>query len=109
MLIDFEQLDETEIKNFYGGTQSTYARMFADESNRIMRGRLAPGASIGPHTHETGSEIIFILSGTGKAFCGGATEALTPGMCHYCPKGHTHNLTADGAEALVFFAVVPQQ
>ena len=44
MLIDFEQLDETEIKNFYGGTQSTYARMFADESNRIMRGRLAPGA-----------------------------------------------------------------
>ena len=26
MLIDFEQLDEREIKNFYGGTQSTMKR-----------------------------------------------------------------------------------
>ncbi|MBC5648667.1 cupin domain-containing protein [Christensenella tenuis] len=109
MRIDFNQLDETEIKNFYGGKQSTYARMFADENNRIMHGRLAPGASIGPHPHETGSEIIFILSGTGKAFCDGAGEVLAPGVCHYCPKGHTHSLIADGMEALVFFAVVPQQ
>ncbi len=109
MLIDFEQLDETEIKNFYGGAQSTYARMLADERNRIMRGRLVPGASIGTHLHEAGSEIIFILSGAGKAFCDGIEESLSPGVCHYCPKGHTHSLTADGPDDLVFFAVVPQQ
>ena len=52
MLIDFEQLDETEIKNFYGGTQSTYARMFADAAGNEWLGAqtiaLAGGGSLMP-------------------------------------------------------------
>ena len=83
--------------------------MFIDADNKIMRGRLIPGASIGLHTHETSSEIIYILSGTGKALYDGGEEALSPGDCHYCPKGHSHSLINDGDADLTFFAVVPEQ
>ena len=109
MIIDFEQIEETAIKNFYGGQNDTIARMFADEKNRIMYGKLEPGASIGIHRHETGSEIVYIIQGTGKAVFDDTQEELKPGICHYCPKGHSHSLINDGSGDLVFFAVVPQQ
>lgn len=109
MIIDFEKIPESVIKNFYGGEGDTVARMFFDGMNRIAYGTLAPGASIGTHTHENGSEIVYVLSGRGRAVCDGGTDELRPGLCHYCPKGHSHGLVNDGAEALVFLSVVPQQ
>ena len=47
MRLDFGTMDETVIRGFYGGQRDTLARMYADEYNRIMRGGLAPGVSIG--------------------------------------------------------------
>ena len=109
MLIDFSTMEETVSPHFKGGEKETAARMFTDENGKIMRGRLIPGASIGLHTHETSSEIIYILSGMGKVLYDGGSERVTPGQCHYCPKGHSHSLINDGAEDLCFFAVVPEQ
>jgi len=68
-----------------------------------------PGASIGVHTHETNSEIIYITKGTGRVLMDGEYEKLEVGMCHYCPKGHTHSLMNDSDAELEFFAVVPEQ
>ena len=85
------------------------ARMYTDELTKIMRGTLEPGASIGMHTHETNSEMIYILSGNGKVLYDNGEESLSAGDCHYCPKGHAHSLMNDGEENLVFFAVVPEQ
>lgn len=109
MLIDFEHMEEAIIPNFKGGEKETAARMFTDPLGRIMRGRLIPGASIGLHTHETNSEIIYILEGTGKVLYDDGCEFLQVGACHYCPKGHTHSLVNDSAADLCFFAVVPEQ
>ena len=109
MKLDFDAMEETAIPRFRDGEKTTYARMFVDGNNRIMRGRLEPGASIGLHTHEDSSEIIYLLSGRGKVLCDGVYEDLAPGGCHYCPKGHTHSLINDGTEPLEFFAVVPNQ
>lgn len=108
-MIDFTKIDETVIHNFYGGEGDTVARMYVDENNKIMKGRLAKGSSIGLHCHETSSEVIFILSGVGKAILEGNEEILTEGSCHYCKKGQTHTLINIGDEDLVFYAVVPQQ
>ena len=37
-------------------------------------------------------------------------ELLSPGQCHYCPKGHSHSLiNASPTETLVYLAVVPEQ
>ena len=67
MKVEFGVIEETAILGFKGGEGVTHARMFADGRNRIMRGRLEPGCSIGLHTHEESSEIVYVLSGTGKA------------------------------------------
>ena len=109
MIIDFNKLDKTVIKNFRGGEKELSAKMFTDENGKIMCATLIPGASIGLHTHETSSEIVYILSGKGKAMYDDTTEDVFAGTCHYCPKGHAHSLINDSEEDLVFFAVVPEQ
>ena len=108
MLINFEQIPETVIPKMRGGEGQVVSRMHTDEKNKIMRGLLAPGCTIGLHTHETSSEIIYILSGTGKVLCDGAYEPLAAGSVHYCPKGHGHSLINDSEEDLIFFAVIPE-
>lgn len=109
MLIDFSAMEEQVIPQFLGGEGTTRARMRVDELGKIMRGALEPGSSIGLHTHETSSEIIYILAGEGKVLCDGVYEPLTAGSCHYCPKGHSHSLINDSDALLEFFAVVPVQ
>jgi oxalate decarboxylase/phosphoglucose isomerase-like protein (cupin superfamily) len=47
--------------------------------------------------------------GTGRVLMDGEYEKLEAGMCHYCPKGHTHSLMNDSDAELEFFAVVPEQ
>ena len=85
------------------------ARMYTDGDNKIMRGKLEPGCSIGLHTHEGNSETIYILSGTGKVLYDGEYEPVSAGSCHYCPRGHAHSLINDSDGDLVFFAVVPER
>ena len=108
MKLCFSQMEETPMPQFKGGEKTTYSRFLADGHNRIMVNRLEPGASIGLHTHIGNSEVMYILSGSGKAICDGTEEQLAHGDCHYCPQGHSHTLINDGTEDLVFFAVVPQ-
>lgn len=109
MIIKFDEIKETELKAFYGGEGALIANMYVDGKNKILRGKLIPGATIGAHRHVPSSEIIFILSGKGKAICDGVEEFLTAGDCHYCPKGSEHTLINVGEEDLCFYAVVPQQ
>ena len=109
MLIQFKDLEEKELKAFYGGEDALRTKMFVDDKNKILKGRLLPGATVGLHRHETSSEIIFILSGKGVSLCDGVEEELFAGDCHYCPKGSEHCLKNVGDEDLCFFAVVPQQ
>ena len=109
MLIDFAAMEEQVIHHMRGGEKEAAMRIYTDAMGKIMKGRLIPGASIGLHTHETNSEIIYVLEGTGKVLCDGAYEPLAAGSCHYCPKGHAHSLINDSAADLIFFAVVPEQ
>ena len=46
---------------------------------------------------------------TGKVLMDGEYERVEAGVCHYCPKGHTHSLINDSDSDLVFFAVVAEQ
>lgn len=109
MKIDFDSIQESSIPNFKGGEKVFRARMFFDGLNRVMKASLEPGASIGLHTHDTSSEVIFIDSGRGTAVFDGEKEELKAGDVHYCPKGHSHTLINTGDEILKFTAVVPQQ
>lgn len=108
MIIPFDTMEEKAHQSFKGGEGTFFNKVVQDEHNKILNGRLAPGSSIGLHTHEGNSEIIFILSGKGKALYDGAYEPVHAGVCHYCPMGHSHSLINDGDEDLIFCAVVPQ-
>ena len=109
MLIEFDQIPVTVVPRMRGGEKEVSARMYQDENGKIMRGKLIPGATIGMHTHEDSSEIIYILSGAGKILYDDGEEPLETGSCHYCPKGHAHSLMNTGTADLEFFAVIPNQ
>ncbi len=115
MIIDFETMDVTVMPNFKGGEKEFAANIFFDGTNRIFKGKLIPGATIGVHTHDDSCEVIFILSGKGTIMEKepGASEEVTrsvnAGDCLYCPKGHTHSLMNTSKEELVFYAVVAKQ
>ncbi len=102
--------DEKQIfPQFKGGEGEMAANMFFDGRNRILHATLSPGSTIGYHTHETNSEIIYLLSGSGKVLINDGEERVEAGQCHYCPQGHSHSLINDGDVPLTFFAVVPEQ
>lgn len=109
MKISFDQINENIVPNFKGGEKSFATKAFDDGVNKIMKGRLIPGASIGMHTHQGNCEIIFVLEGSGKMLYDGGEERLNAGDCHYCPENHTHSFVNDGDCDLVFYAVVPKQ
>ena len=110
MIIDFKQMEETVFPNFKGGEKEFAANMFFDGTNRIFKGRLVPGATIGMHPHEDSCEVIFILKGQGVIVEDGVVSDIAPGDCLYCQKGSTHSLQNTSEEDdLVFYAVVPKQ
>lgn len=109
MIIDFTKIEEAVLPNFKGGEKAYNVKMFQDGGNRIMRGRLEPGASIGMHTHETDCEVFFILSGCGTVLLDEGSESVSAGQAHYCPKGAGHSLVNTGSEDLIFYAVVAAQ
>ena len=83
MKISFDSLEEQNIQNFKGGEGVFKPRMHVGNYNKIMRATLPAGSSIGLHTHDTNSEIIFIISGVGTMEYDDTMEILNPGDCHY--------------------------
>ena len=109
MRFDFPHMPETANQNFKGGEGVTYTRMFNDELNRIVMCRLPKGSSIGLHTHETNSEIIYVIAGQAKIILDGTEEIYEPGQGHYCPKGHAHTTISIGDDDLVMLGIIPEQ
>ena len=108
MKIPFDQMEVDIQPKLRGGQGEWHVKLFNDGVNKYLIGMLPPGSSIGMHTHETNSEVFYILSGTGKVLCDGEYEPLKPGDVHYCPMGHAHSLINDGQENLVVFGAIPQ-
>lgn len=109
MIIDFNNIEEQILPHFKGGEKEYAAKMQFDGSVRIMKGRLAPGASIGMHTHTDDTEIIFMTKGNATVIYDGETLTLSEGQCHYCPKGHTHSLINTSDSDIEIQAVVAKQ
>ena len=109
MKINFNELEFEKKDNFNGGNLYYLVKTYNDGLNKIMMGKLIPGASIGLHTHTDSSEIIYVLSGSGKNICDGIEERLNPGDTHYCKKSSNHTFINDGNEDLIFLAIVPKQ
>ena len=73
-MINFDLIEEIKLDNFKGGDGSVIAKIFTDNNNKIMKATLKKGASIGMHTHDTSSEIIFVINGTASCDIDGKKE-----------------------------------
>lgn len=109
MKINFDELDLQVINNFQGGKKEFRANIFTDDLNKIIKGRCIASSSIGLHTHNTSSEIIFITKGRAKFITDGVVEYVNANECHYCKKGSSHTLINETDEDIEFYAVVSQQ
>lgn len=112
MIIRFDKIAESVLPAFKGGEKEFRANMFFDGRNRMFKGCLIPGASIGVHTHGDSCETIFILSGKGTILeMENGIETLkdvNAGDCLFCDKGQTHSLRNTSDEDLTFYACVIQ-
>lgn len=106
MVIDFSKIKEEEHIEFRGGQGNVFMRPVDDEVHKIFKGRLTPGSSIGFHSHEKGSEVIYILEGEANVLDGDQEIILHSGMAHYCATKHFHSVRNFSKEDLHFFAVV---
>ena len=92
---------EAEMRKITEGEGELYGkgRMF----NHMI---LAPGKSIGEHTHTGDNEIFYFLSGTGTYNDNGTKVTVHPGDTTICNDGELHGLVNDGTEPLEFIALI---
>lgn len=65
--------------------------------------RVAPGKTIGLHTHETQLETHEVIAGSGFCDAAGTRFSYAPGVISILPAGQPHEVTA-GPEGLYLFA-----
>ena len=98
MTLDFDRMPSLVQPRFKGGQGEAETRIFQDDMGKILRLT---------HTHEDSCEIMYFLSGTGVCLDDGAEVPVGPGLCHYCPRGHSHSVVNTGTEPLVILGIVP--
>ena len=95
-----------------GNGEAEMRRILNDEGELYGKGRLfnhailAPGRSIGEHTHIGDNEIFYFLSGSGLYNDNGTVVRVYPGDTAVCNDGELHGLVNDGEEPLEFIALI---
>lgn len=110
MVIDINNIKEIKNEHFKDGEGIYRVKTFDDGVNKIMKGRLKKGCSIGFHKHSGNCEIIYVLEGSGILTDDEESPVIIhSGQVAYCPEGHCHSLKNEAEGDLIFFAVVPKQ
>ena len=104
--IDFNKIELMTMPGMNNGTGKMSARMYSNDFYRIIQTAIHPGGSIGNHKQQSGDDMNYIISGTGRAICDGIEEELRPGVMHICPKGSEHAIINTGEENLVMLTIV---
>jgi len=79
---------------------------FGAKIRLCTRMTLAPGSSIGSHTHDGEDEIYLVLAGSGLIQENGEWVPIQTGDAILTGKGGTHGVENNGTEPLVIAAVI---
>ena len=92
---------EAEMRKILNSAEELYGkgRLF----NHMV---LAPGISIGEHTHIGDNEIFYFIKGSGTYNDNGTFVKVYPGDTAICNDGELHGLVNDGDEPLEFIALI---
>ena len=109
-----KQADQkVEYKCIRNGNGDTEMHLICESVDELYgKGRLfnlmvlAPGNSIGEHTHEGDNEIFYFLEGTGEYNDNGTIVQVHPGDTTICSDGTLHGLKNTGDEPLEFIALI---
>jgi len=77
-----------------------------DKCALYARVTVPAGASVGYHQHVGNGESYFFLSGTGKYVENGVERLVKAGDSTWTPSGSSHGIENNGAEDLVFMALI---
>ena len=75
------------------------------EAASLMHGRVAPGGEVTTHTHETETELVYVLAGTAAMTMGEDTFPLRAGSSLLIPAGTPHSVKNDGDTDFEIIAV----
>lgn len=92
---------EAEMHKLLFGEEEMYGkgRMF----NHMV---LAPGNSIGEHTHSGDNEVFYFLKGSGEYNDNGTVVTVGPGDVTICNDGELHGLVNNGSEPIELIALI---
>ncbi len=99
--------DDGELLEMHGPTAGTI-RILVDPTNTGPTGfctliqTLNPDAAVPVHRHELAEQVLYFLSGRGKASLGGQEIDVLPGTSIHVPKGVRHGIANTGQEPLSF-------
>ena len=102
-----------EFKCIRGGVGEVEMQKICESTDELFgKGRLfnrmilAPGNSIGKHTHEGDNEIFYFLSGVGEYDDNGTVVSVSAGDTVVCKDGEMHGLVNTGDVPLEFIALI---
>ena len=102
-----------EYKCIRGGIGEVEMRKICESTEELYgKGRLfnlmvlAPGNTIGEHTHAGDNEIFYFLSGTGEYNDNGTIVEVGPGDVAICNDGELHGLKNTGDVPIEFIALI---
>jgi len=100
-------------QNMRGGIGEVVMTLICENNEELSeKGRLfshasiAPGNSIGLHTHKGDSETYYFLKGKGEYNDNGKITEVFPGDLTICKDGQSHSILNTGDEPLEFIALI---
>lgn len=99
-------------ENMRGGTGTITFRHYFQQDEMKARSRLCaeltlpPGASIGPHAHETEDEVYIVTAGSGLLDDGRTRTRISAGDAVLTGQGGSHAVINDGTVELKLIAVI---
>ena len=108
-----KDITPTPIEHCMGGTGTVLMERLLDapaemlgKGRAYVRHTLAPGVSIGSHSHEHEMETMVVVSGKAKHIINGEEQFLEQGDIIGAMPGDTHQIECIGEENLVVIAQV---
>ena len=69
---------------------------------------IAVGGHVREHAHDRNEEVLYVISGKGRAVIDGETHPMVPGTAFFIGKNRRHMFVNEGQEALTFvWLIVP--
>jgi quercetin dioxygenase-like cupin family protein len=87
------------------GDKSQMHKLAEDDSVSLCLVRMAPGAELAPHFHETHVETEYVIRGSRQLLVNDKWVDIKPGSFHFNRKNKPHGVKSTGDEPVVVLII----